>query len=674
MTKNILSIKTIIYLTILLGIGLNKTYCTDTTSSAQACVSWSWAKAENALFNKIDIAYGVAVDNEKSVYITGAFRTDTFIVGNDTLIKDGPSDFSDIFIIKYDSLGNVIWTIDAGGDKVDIGRDIAVDDNGNIYVVGEYSSASITFNDSTLNNSEGGSNRQDLFIIKLDPNGNVLWARDYGSTGGLNREQAYSLSIDNSNNVIITGEFSSSPLIIGTDTLTRLGGIASTAVFVAKFDQNGNPLWARSTSGSGNDRGRGVTTDQFDNVYITGFSQSGTIIFGLDTLIKTGTTYSFIAKYDQNGNEQWAKASNGTGTDESYDIAADNDNNVYITGKFSSTNIQFDSVVLSLSHGTDMFLVKFNSNGKATWGKAGSGTNTDIGNSVTVDNTNHIYVAGEFGSNITLGSITLNSSAGAYHDIFLAQYDQDGNVIWADQGNGSNNVADRAWSVTTSSFGDVYIAGEFESDTLLLGTEAITSLSPSSDIFVAKLSSLTPIIPTITVNGDTLTSSTALSYQWYISGVTFPGAIPGATQQQHIALKTGIYSVEVTDAQGCNATSDTIYIFIDTTTQPPIDTSDSSTVIKPLGINIKQISVFPNPANNNLTISLNIDQESTIVYKINNLNGQVLKESYQSAALGNIRQEFNLSGFPNGFYFLYILTDRGDYYSKRILINHNEHQ
>ena len=144
-----------------------------------------------------------------NIYITGGFYSPEIVFGDDTLTRIGTN--GDFFIAKYDSSGTALWAknaIDA------LSNSICIDSQGNVLVSGWYTNTSIVFENDTLI-SMGSS---DIFIVKYDENGNVLWTK---TAGGLNEEKCNGISCDTYDNIYITGYFRSQIAIFGNDTLTN---------------------------------------------------------------------------------------------------------------------------------------------------------------------------------------------------------------------------------------------------------------------------------------------------------------------------------------------------------------------------------------------------------------------------------------------------------------------
>ncbi len=256
--------------------------------------------------------------------------------------------YSDIFVVKYDSSGNVVWAKSASGTSLDEGYSITVDANGNSYVTGYFYSPTITFDTATLTSSGGG----DIFIVKYDASGNVVWVK---SAGGTYYDYGQSIAVDANGNSYVTGIFGSSTITFGSTTLTNSGDYD---VYIVKYDASGNVVWAKSAGGTNEDKGYGIAVDAIGNSYVTGWFSSSTITFGSTTLTNSGSDDIFVVKYDSSGNVMRAKSAGGTSNDLGYGIAVDASGNSYVTGYFSSSTITFRARRLLNNGGYDVFVAK----------------------------------------------------------------------------------------------------------------------------------------------------------------------------------------------------------------------------------------------------------------------------------------------------------------------------
>ncbi|MFA5498360.1 MAG: SBBP repeat-containing protein [Candidatus Cloacimonadia bacterium] len=430
------------------------------TLSAQE-YDWHWANSTGASFE--DEGKSIAVDAEGNSYVIGYFwYTATF--GSTTLTSSGSAD---IFIAKSDKDGNWLWAKQAGGSSADWGESIAVDSEGNCYVTGSFLDTA-SFG-STMLTSNGG---RDIFIAKLDQNGNWLWAE---KAGGSELDVGYGIAVDSEGNSYVTGYFCETATF-GSTTLTSSG---SEDIFIAKLDQNGNWLWTEKAGGSELDVGYGIAVDSEGNSYVTGcFWEAAT--FGNTTLTSSLTADIFVAKMDKNGNWLWAEKAGGRLIDEARSIAIDSAGNSYVTGYFYDT-ATFGSTTLTNSDYENAFIAKMDANGNWLWAKSTGGLSNDQGYGIAIDSTGNSYVIGCFEGRVTFDNIRLTSNG--ERDIFIAKLDQNGNWLWAKGAGGSSY--DNGHSIAVDSAGNGYLTGGFFG-TATFGSITLTSRG-SYDIFIAKL-------------------------------------------------------------------------------------------------------------------------------------------------------------------------------------------
>ena len=424
---------------------------------------WLWAKQAGGISE--DNGNSIAVDANGNSYITGEFR-DSATFGITTMTSSGEND---IFVAKLDINGNWLWVNQAGGISGSYGSSIAVDDNGNSYVTGGFS-GSATFGTTTLTSSGDG----DIFVAKMDSNGNWLWAK---KAGGISGGYGSSIAVDANGNSYIIGSFWSIATF-GNTTLTSSGGYY-TDIYVAKLDSKGNWLWANKAGGLNWDYGYSIAVDANGNSYVTGCHLSSAT-FGTITLTSSGGYDIFIAKLDSSGNWLWAKKAGGTSDDYSRSITVDDNGNSYVTGDFRSS-ATFGTTILNTSGYNDIFVAKLDINGNWLWAKKAGGTSYDYGCCIAVDDNGNSYVTGVFEGSATFGTTTLTSSGN--EDIFVAKMDSNGNWLWAKKAGGQSNDGGR--SITVDDNGNSYVTGYFEEST----TFGITTLTSSGDyeIFVAKI-------------------------------------------------------------------------------------------------------------------------------------------------------------------------------------------
>ncbi len=359
------------------------------------------------------------------------------------------------------------WATQAGGIHYDEGIAITIDDTGNSYVTGNFSDTA-SFGSYSLTSSGD----HDIFVSKMDDNGNWLWATQAGGTYG---DSGIGFTIDDAGNSYVTGCFKDIATF-GSYTLYSSGDYD---IFAAKIDDSGNWLWATQAGGSGWDRGNGITIDDAGNSYVTGWFE-GTASFGSYFLNNSGFWDIFVAKIDESGNWLWATQAGGSDSELGIGITIDNTGCSYVTGNFVGTS-SFGPYSLTSSGGADIFVAKMDANGNWQWVTRAGGNDLDGGLGITIDNAGYSYVTGNFVGTSYFGPYSLTSSGGG--DIFVAKMDANGNWQWVSRAGGIEN--DYGYGITIDDAGNSYVAGDFK-ETATFGSYSLTS-SGDADIFAAKM-------------------------------------------------------------------------------------------------------------------------------------------------------------------------------------------
>ncbi|HOY85609.1 MAG TPA: SBBP repeat-containing protein [Candidatus Syntrophosphaera sp.] len=428
---------------------------------AQSVPEWCWA-VQSAGSTHI-MGYAITVDNNGYSYVAGYF--DGAVSFGTISLNSGSG--HDIFVCKLDSAGNYLWAVHAGGDNGGLVNDIVLDRFGNIYITGAFW-GSVSFGTTTL--TSNGSD--DIFVSKLDNNGNFLWAKH---AGGAAYDEGHSIALDSSGASYVTGLFHGTA-DFGSTSLTSNG---YNDIFVCKIDASGNFVWAKQAGGTGLDNGYGIAVDNLGNCYVTGsFNDSAT--FGSSTLISSGSYDIFVCKIDMNGNWHWVNKAGGTGADEGKSIAADGEGNIIITGYFGET-AWFGTTVFDVNGVRDVFICKIDSYGNWLWANQAGGSGDDLSISISVDYNGNSYVTGCFNGTANFGTTSLISSGSS--DIFICKLDSSGNNLWAKRAGGTSSEI--SYSIAVDGAGNIYVTGYY-SGTASFGMTSLTC-SGSYDIFIAKL-------------------------------------------------------------------------------------------------------------------------------------------------------------------------------------------
>ncbi|MFN8347339.1 MAG: SBBP repeat-containing protein [Spirosomataceae bacterium] len=411
-----------------------------------------------------DYGFGIAVDANGNVYITGVY-TGTAMFGTTSMTSVGNQD---IFLAKYNGVGTLQWVRSAGGPNNDQGLSVAVNAAGNVYITGYYN---VTASFGTASVSATGNN--DIFVAQYDTDGNFQWVR---SAGGMEEDMGRGIAVDAAGNAFLTGHFRLTATFDG-NSVASIGG---EDIFIAKYDNVGSLQWVYSAGSSGDDRGMGITTDVSGNMYITGYYLS-TITLGASSLTSSGGYDVFTAKYNSDGAVQWAQTIGGAGHEYGQSIAVGVNGNVAITGGFQGLT-SFNGTTLNSEGIRDMFILKYNNAGGFLWVKSAGGTGYDHGYSVFVDADDFTYVAGCFEATAKFGTIT--KTATGSQDLFVAKYNGGGGALqWVVPAGGSGS--DLAMGIAIDTNTNIYLTGSYH-NTAIFGNTPLTSVG-NSDIFVGRL-------------------------------------------------------------------------------------------------------------------------------------------------------------------------------------------
>lgn len=311
------------------------------------------------------------------------------------------------------------------------------------------------------------------------------------SSGGSGWDDVKSTHLGNDNGTVMTGMFSNTATF-GATTLTST---AYQDAFVAKYDQQGNVLWAKAISGNEQDWGYKVTTDNNNNVYVTGYFQSTALYFTpTDSIVKNvqSSRNVFLAKYNSNGVFQWAKLGSGGATNAyltSRSVVTDNQNNIIISGDYNK-QIQFGASTLPNTNTTNIFMVKFDPSGNVIWTKAGVSNSICWFADLATDASNNIYATGKISTAITFGATTITNNQG--DDMVIGKFDASGNLLWMDvvgkslSASTTANNLDCGSSVKVDGSGNVFVGGSLVDTTYYDAN--LNMLITKQFAFVAKYS------------------------------------------------------------------------------------------------------------------------------------------------------------------------------------------
>jgi hypothetical protein len=328
-----------------------------------------------------DRAYSIVQSSDGGYVIAGSTRS--FGAGSD-----------DIYLVKLDSSGNVVWTKTIGGSYEDFAWSIIQSSDGG-YVVAGY----------TGSFGSGG----DIFVVKLDSSGNVVWAK---TIGGNDSESAFSIIQSSDGGYVVAGG-------------VEISRTYDFDMYITKLDSSGNVQWAKTIGGSSGDEANSIIQS----------SDGGYVVAGNTRSFGAGDVDIFIVKLDGSGNVVWAKTIGGSNEDVARSIIRSSDGGYVVAGWTESFG----------AGGSDIYVVKLDSSGNIVWTKAIGGSDKDEAGSIIQSSDGGYIVAGH------------TRSFGLGGDIFVLKLDSSGNVQWAKTIGRSS--WDSASSIIQSSDGGYVIAG-----------------------------------------------------------------------------------------------------------------------------------------------------------------------------------------------------------------------
>ena len=377
-----------------------------------------------------------------------------------------------VFTLNGMSQVNWYWTKQGDSASANASQ-VATDRKNNVYYTG-YASSSSRVSFGNIGLSITGI--QSDFLVKYDPNGTPLWAKNATSLTPGTQVFGMAVATDRNNSVIEAGYYNDS-IAFGAVHLSAKTQIESS--YLVKYASNGTLLWARTPrfTNSTYSYAYGVATDKHNNIYMAGYYQD-TVIFGADTLKAAGIDM-YLVKYDALGNVLWARTPTLISPSAhvyGLSVAADDSGNAFVSGNFAQ-QVSFGGINKTASQ--DMvYLTKFDTAGNTKWVVNTNATPGQIcPTPLAVDLSNNVYISAQF-SNVSLaiGAYTVTDGASPCSNAMLAKYDRNGNPLWATCAafiSQQEVCVIVESSVTTDKCNNVYWSG-FCSDTFAVGCVKIT--------------------------------------------------------------------------------------------------------------------------------------------------------------------------------------------------------
>jgi hypothetical protein len=409
----------------------------------------------------------VAVYGSDIIYVTGHFHgTVDFDPGPgvDEHVPNGDEHAG--FLSRFNSSGDFIWARTWGGSGGVNNNGVTVDDSGNVYVTGLFYGA-VDFDPGPGVDEHTSNGVGDIHLTKFDSDGDFVWARTWGGDNiAGDPDIGYEVAVDDSGGIYVAGIFQGPADLDpgpGVDEHTSDG----TAVFLSKFDSNGDFIWARTWECVMRDNVGGIAVDGSGAIYVTGYfyyTQDFDPGPGIDNHTPVDGHDAFLSSFDLDGNYNWARTWGGPNDEYGCGVTVDSLKNIYVAGQFQNT-ADFDPGPgvdeRTSCGGDDIFLSKFKPAGEFMWALTWGGLANDGAHGVSVDSLDDVLVTGDFWGTADLdpGQGTDNRTSNGKEDAYLIKLDSEGNYLWARTW-GSSSV-DKGNKVVTDGSGNSYVCGRF---------------------------------------------------------------------------------------------------------------------------------------------------------------------------------------------------------------------
>lgn len=350
-----------------------------------------WAvKGGGTEFDKLE---ALSVSQTGRITITGNYDTST---------KFGYYNFNssgnmDIYVVQYDTYGNVYWATSFGGAEDDRPTDIVNDASGNTYVTGYFNGTMSFANLSSI----ASAGLMDAFYTKIDNSGNIVWANRFG---GVSYDRGNAIVADANGNTYLIGTFQRSASQ-GNITLTGLNN--EDFLFITKIGSDGNISWAKKGGGAyAYTYGKDLVLDNNNNVVVIGHYTGG---ISFESTNLSGVDVVFLVKYNANGVFQTINTLDSeTGSLFPVAMVKDSKDNLFVTGFYQGT-VEVNNRTFT-ANDNDAFVMKISPTGIPSLFQGVGGVGIQSPKGIAVKKDGAIYITGSFASELIFGDINLVSN------------------------------------------------------------------------------------------------------------------------------------------------------------------------------------------------------------------------------------------------------------------------
>ena len=488
-----------------------------------------------------------------------SISTDGNVIGNQGLY--------DYWILKLDSLGNIIWQRSLGGSSMDIAYSVQQTSDDGYIVAGQ------TF--SVDGNVIGNHGAYDIWIVKLNASGSIVWQK---ALGGSDWDQAFSIQQTIDGGYVVAGSTASND----GNVSGFHGGFSD--FWVVKLNSFGTIVWQKVLGGSGTETAYSIQQTSDGGYIVAGNSSSA----DGDITGNLGEYDYWVVKLDINGNITWQKSLGGSDNDNAYSIQQTSDGGYVVAGQTNS----FDGYVTGNHGSTDCWIVKLTSAGVVQWQKSLGGSENDVAYSIQQTTDGGFIVAGS--SSSIDGDV---SNAIGQDDAWIIKLNNIGNITWQKKWGGPG--IEIAYFIQQTNDGGYLFAGQSDSN-----NGDVTGNHGGDDIWLGKIQMINVITAPITP--DTLCVGASINVN-FTTVSTFNAG--------------NMFTVQLSDANGSFATPTTLGS-IPSTLSGVIPVTIPTNIPSGTNYRIRVVSSNPtgNVSDNGNNITINVPKSPSLSISISPTN------------------------------------------------------
>lgn len=409
----------------------------------------------------------LAFDSAGNIIVAGNF-VGTIDLGTGPLQSAGGSD---IFVAKFDSKGNALFSQRFGAVADQTVNAIALDSMDNIWLTGDFQNA-IDFGGGTWKSA----GEEDVFVAKLDSGGAHLFSNSYGDIGF---QSGRSIALNAQNQVTIIATVVNT-IDFGGGALASLG---STDIALASFSADGNHAWSKIFGGPATDTPNDLAINPIDSkgeITIAG-GFIGSIDFGKGALMGKGGTDVFMARFGSDGTLLWSKAMGEVGEQSARTVALDGSGQILLAGAFLGS-LDLGGGAMNSNGSEDIFIAKFNAMGDHLWSKSFGDAAQQVPRAMATDTMGRVFITGSASGDTDFGGGVLMSAG--LGDVFLAEFDENGNHLLSRLY--GNNEDQSGRDIAADSKGNaIVVGGTFRGEIEFSPVKLVSA--GAFDLFIAKL-------------------------------------------------------------------------------------------------------------------------------------------------------------------------------------------